>query len=137
MPITVHWNGSARPVTPGPLNSASVIEINGNTYRICLLDTNALSELRLNFADWFSYLENHYPEPPIVISVSVFTLMELQARTELFDKYLDIFSVLPSAVLDGHESIFAKEVENYRNDSEINPIVFAPSVLKQDGLGPL
>ena len=113
-----------------------MINLNGSDYRLCMLDTNAMSELLIDFPNWFSYLESTFTHPPIVISISVFTLIELRSRKELFDKYVEVFSVIPSVVLDSHESILAKEIDNYERKETIQPVVIAPSTLGDKNLSP-
>lgn len=111
-----------------------MININGKMFNLCLFDTNALSSFLQNTDNWITFYKDEFSLDDTIICYSVFTLSELYYRKELFEKYLDFFSIFPSAVLDGHESIFQKEVDNYQLDKEINPIVMIPSILKEEGL---
>ena len=69
-----------------------------------------------------------------IICYSAFTLVELWSRQELIEKWIDFFSIYPSAVLDGYESIFQKELSTYSNKTIINPIVMLPYSIKEPGL---
>ena len=91
-----------------------MIELSGKEYKLCLFDTNALSYFLLSPKEWIEYLNHKFDLSRTIICYSVFTLSELWCRPELFEKYLDFFSIFPSAVLEGHESIFQKEIKNYQ-----------------------
>lgn len=116
-------------------NKFTMIEINGKKYKLCLFDTNAISSFLKNPKEWILYFNEEFSISSTIISYSIFTLSELWFRQDLFNKYKDIFSVFPSCILDGHESIFRKEVSNYNKLRKINPIV-ASSIMKNDNLTP-
>ena len=104
-----------------------MININNRNYNLCLLDSNALSNLLSNPTNWFKYIESAFGLNTI-IGYSIFTLAELRKRPELFSLYIDTFSKanFPSVILDGHESISIKEIDKYDVIDNINPIVLAP-----------
>ena len=85
---------------------------------------------------WIEYISEEFTLSDTIICYSVFTLSELYYRQELFEKYIEIFSVFPSAILDGHESIFQKEVQNYWIGNKITPIVIVPFAIQEPGLTP-
>ncbi len=107
-----------------------MIEINGHSYNLCLLDTNALSNLLKNKKEWISKINSRFDLSKTFICYSIFSLSELWYTPKLFKEYLNYFSDLPSAVLDGYESIFQKEVDNYNKQNPLLPIVFAPYSIK-------
>ena len=111
-----------------------MIELNGNKYKLCLFDTNVLSDFLINPKDWIGYLGRKFDISQTVICYSVFTLSELYRRQELFEKYIDFFATFPSTLLDGHESIFQKEIEKYKSRERPNPIVLAPFAIKESRL---
>lgn len=113
-----------------------MLGINGKDYKLCLLDTNALSSFLQKPKTWINFFEKEFSFDKTVICYSAFTLSELYYRQELFDKYLDFFSVFPPAILDGHESIFNKELEHYDSCEKINPIVIVPSSIQDVKLNP-
>ena len=104
-----------------------MITLNNNTYKLCLFDTNALSEFLKNQKLWISYFDNEFSLGNTIICYSIFSLSELWFRQDLFDKYLEFFSVFPSAILDGYDSIFQKEQKSYYKNDIVNPIVVVPS----------
>lgn len=107
-----------------------MIELNGNNYNLCLLDTNALSNLLENREEWIAKINSRFDLSKTIICYSIFSLSELWYTPNLFKEYLNVFSEKPSAILDGYESIFQKEVSNYNKQNPILPIVFAPFSIK-------
>lgn len=104
-----------------------MISINNNTYKLCLFDTNALSDFLKNPKQWITYFDNEFSLSNTIICYSIFSLSELYYRHDLFEKYLEFFSVFPSAILDGYNSIYQKELKNYFSNDIIDPIVLVPS----------
>lgn len=113
-----------------------MLEINGNKYNLCLLDTNALSNLLKSPENWIKHIDNKFDISKTILCYSIFTLSELWYIPDLFKIYLDFFSTFPSAVLDGHESILVKEIQNYHDPKIINPIVLAPFSLNGTNMSP-
>ncbi len=111
-----------------------MLEINGTEYNLCLLDTNALSNLLKSPKDWIENIDSHFDISKTIICYSIFTLSELSYNIELFNKYLDFFSIFPSAVLDGHESIFVKETENYSSLKPLSPVVLTPFAINDSSM---
>lgn len=102
--------------------------------KICLLDTNALSELLKNPKTILSNISDIVSKNTL-LGYSAFTLVEIIKNNELYEKYLKLFSKIPSLILDGHEGILEKEVKGYLNKSnKINPIIFLSSGIEDDKL---
>lgn len=108
--------------------------INNTEYKLCLLDTNVLSELLKNPKEWLIYLSDTFSLANTILCYSIFSLSELFSRKDLFEKYIEIFSTFPSAILDGYHSIFEKEKNNYNTDIKINPLVIAPFAIREPNL---
>ena len=104
-----------------------MIELNGNTYALCLLDTNAASEMAKNpTRELRHYLEwSLGGQPMIVPCFSLFTIMELRRNTAVYEQFLEAFSPLPCVVLKSHEQLLEEEVAAYPDFSGINPILHA------------
>lgn len=111
-----------------------MIEINRRLYKLCLFDTNALSSFLLKPKEWINYYNDEFSLSNVIICYSIFTLSELFYRQELFEKFLDIFSIFPSVILDGNESIFNKEIQNYFTCDKIDPIVLVPFSIQGEKL---
>lgn len=111
-----------------------MIRINNKDYSLVLFDTNALSSFLQNPMEWIRYYADEFSLSSSIISYSVFTLSELYYRQELFSKYIEIFSEFPSVILDGHESIFLKEIDNYAIGADISPIIVAPFAINEPSM---
>lgn len=111
-----------------------MLEINGKMYKLCLFDTNALSSFLQNPQGWVKYYFDEFGASDTVLSYSIFSLAELYYRKELFNEYIDFFSQkFPSVVLDGHESLLIKEIDEYSSDIKINPMVLTPYAIFGEG----
>jgi hypothetical protein len=107
-----------------------MVEINGTQYKLCLLDTNIISEIIKNRDDEFAKYFNNLFHEGFLPCFSLFSVIELQQRPDLFSKFLDIFSVFPSVVLKGHSQIFDEEIENYPHFNIINPLLLSPVAIE-------
>ena len=110
--------------------------INNNEYKLCLFDTCTLSDFLQNPLQWIKYFDAKFGIGKTIICYSVFTLSELWYRQELFEKFIETFSVFPSALLDGHQSILNKEIDLYKTNTQINPIVLCPFAITENGYSP-
>lgn len=110
-----------------------MIRLKGNEYQLLLLDTNALSDILKEPKKWISFLNDNFDISKTILSYSIFSLSEIYKSKPLFSEYLTFFSVYPSVILDGYDSIFKKEIASYRKQNkEINPIVIAPFVIRSN-----
>jgi hypothetical protein len=102
-----------------------LIELNGNTYRLCLIDTNVVSEMlkrpQREFANFFT----KYMTDGCIPCFSIWTLLELRESRDLLPTFLEYFSVIPCAILKSHEQLLHDEVAGYSQPSEVNPILVA------------
>jgi hypothetical protein len=106
-----------------------VVKLNGKDYKICLFDTNALSNFLKFPKKWISFYDEEFSLSSTIISYSAFSLIELAESSFLFDKYLEFFSTFPSVILDGFQSIFIKELNAYfKSNEKVNPIVISPFI---------
>lgn len=107
-------------------SSSSHDVINGNTYRLCLLDTNALSEMVKNpnreFRNFIERLFNQDNLP----CFSVFSILELRQRRDVYLSFLDFFSVFPCLFLKGHDQLLQDEISLYPNPSSLDPTLLSP-----------
>lgn len=104
-----------------------MIELNGNQYGLCLVDTNAASEMSKYPAREFrNFLEWSLTDKPTMIPCfSMFTIMELRRKPTVYEQFLETFSPFPIAILKSHEQLLAEEVDSYPNPMVINPILHA------------
>ena len=70
------------------------------------------------------YFNNLFRES-FIPSFSLFSIIELQQKPNLFSGFLDIFSVLPSIILKGHNQILDDELESYPQPQKISPLLLS------------
>lgn len=109
-----------------------MININGTDYNFCLIDTCVISELlknpkreRENFINIF--LGSHY-----IPCISLWSILEIRQKNDLFTKFLDFFSLFPFSLTKSSIDIFNNEIEVYPNYKEINPILTSFSFFNKD-----
>lgn len=107
-----------------------MVEINGKQYKLCLLDTNAISEMIKNHDDEFPKYFNNLFREGFIPSFSLFSIIELQQKPNLFSTFLDIFSVFPSVILKGHNQILDEEIQNYPQHQKISPLLLSLVAIK-------
>jgi hypothetical protein len=99
-----------------------MIRLNATDYRLCLLDTNAVSEL----VKRQSFLRNFFKwafdaAPAYIPSFTLFTVLELRRKPELYQQFLERFGPLPSMLLKSHEQLLEEETRYYPDPSGVDP----------------
>ncbi len=111
-----------------------VIKINGNEYRLVLLDTNALSEFTRQDGSFRRFLQWASTPPMFVPCFSVFSLLEMRRRVDVYERFKDVFRVLPCILLKSHEQLLEDEVRSYPDPSGIDPTLLGFSMLGGEGM---
>jgi hypothetical protein len=112
-----------------------MLAVGETMYPLCLLDTMAVSEMVKrpnptlgNFYSWA-----HQTEPQFVPCFSVFTLIELRRKPDLFHEFIEQFHPLPCVLMKGYEELLQEEVEAYPDPSGIDPCSIAFTPLGDEG----
>ena len=83
---------------------------NGSSYKLCLLDTNALSELvKYPTNEGRGYIER-FPPSEFVPCFTPYNLFELRRDSAVFAKFLDFFRLYPSLLTHPFQLILEAEV---------------------------
>jgi hypothetical protein len=107
-----------------------MITLNGNIYKLCLIDTNAASEMVKRpdpvMRHFFEAIEpNKY-----IPCFSIFTILELRERNDVYRRFLETFSVLPCFILKSLDQLFQDELAAYPDFHKVSPILISsPGVL--------
>src|SRR5690242_12516559 len=106
-----------------------------NRYPLCLLDTLAVSEMVKRPREAFKhFLEwSHATDVPFVPCFTVYTLIELRRKPELFDQFVEHFQPFPCVLLKGYMELIAEEVANYPDPSVIDVCSLALTPLRGPG----
>lgn len=96
---------------------------NGSTYKLCLLDTNALSEIvKYPKNEGRGFVESFSPKE-FVPCFTAYNLIELRRQSDVYNKFIEFFSVYPSLIMKPFQLILQKEVEA-NGRAGINEILF-------------
>lgn len=97
----------------------------GNTYKLCLLDTNVLSEIvkRPNI-EGKGFIERFGPSA-FAPCFSVYNLIELRRKQELFQAFVEFFANYPCFLLKPHQLILNEEKNLHKDLSILSPLMHA------------
>jgi hypothetical protein len=112
----------------------AVITINGNDYRLVLLDTNALSEFAKQGESFRHFLAWSSAQPMFVPCFSLFSVLEMRRRPDVYGRFKELFRVLPCMLVKSHEQLLEDEVRCYPDPSGIDPTLVGFSMLGGEGM---
>lgn len=95
----------------------------GREYRLCLLDTNALSVLVNRPKEVGRGFLEKFPPDSWVPCWTLYNLIELRQASHAYQRWLDFFSVYPSFVLKRWETLVCGEVANYESGANVSPLL--------------
>lgn len=111
-----------------------MITLNGNDYRLVLLDTNALSEFAKQGDSFRHFLTWSSAQPMFVPCFSLFSVLEMRRRLEVYGRFRELFRVLPCMLVKSHEQLLEEEVRCYPDPSGIDPTLLGFSMLGGEGM---
>jgi hypothetical protein len=99
-----------------------MIRLGETDYRLCLLDTNAVSEMAKRPKTLRHFLTWALEVPPVFIPCfSLFTILELRRSNAVYAQFIEAFGPLPCMILKSHEQLLEEEVRLYPDPSAIDP----------------
>ncbi len=105
---------------------------NGTQYNLCLLDTNIISEIVKNKRGELRGFLDEFPPATHIICITIYSLIELRRNSEVFEKFLDVFSVIPFFILKPFYQMFENERDLYDAIEFPQPILTAITMANQD-----
>lgn len=111
-----------------------MITINGNDYRLVLLDTNALSEFAKQGDSFRHFLAWSSAEPMFVPCFSLFSVLEMRRRPDVYGRFKELFRVWPCMLVKSHEQLLEDEARCYPDPSGIEPTLLGFSILGGEGM---
>lgn len=99
-----------------------MIDLNGNMYKLVLMDTCVISLLlKQTKADkskiFDVIIKNAIP------CITVHNIKELRRIKILYSKFCNMFRVIPSFILKEHDQLLSDEITNYSTGEKISPII--------------
>jgi hypothetical protein len=112
------------------LATIAMITLNGHTYKLCLLDTNVVSEMvKRPDPIMRNFFETIKPNKYIPC-FSIFTILELRERDDVYQRFLEAFSEIPCLILKSLDQLFHDELTAYQDHKKVSPILISsPGVL--------
>lgn len=111
-----------------------MIKINGNDYRLVLLDTNALSEFSKHDESLRRFISWSMGPVKFVPCFSQFSLLEVRHRPDVYELVKRAFGILPCLMVKSHEQLLADEVDRYPDPSDIDPTLLGFSMVGGEGM---
>lgn len=95
---------------------------NGSTYKLCLLDTNALSEIVKRPRNEGRGFVERFPPSEFVPCFTVYNLFELRRHPDVFHKFIKFFGIYPSFITRPFQLILKAEIAA-RGRAEVSDIL--------------
>lgn len=101
----------------------------GKSYQLCLLDTNAISDILKNKNSEGKHFVERFPPTDYTPCFSFYNLIELRRSKDVYRKFLSFFSIYPIFLLKIQSMIFIEEILKYDNDQDISILLnsFSPT----------
>lgn len=100
-----------------------MVNINGNDCRLCLVDTNIVSEMvKKPSREFNKFLEMTLLKNKTLPCFSLFTILELRKRKDVYKLFLEFFSFFPCVIAKAPEKLLSDELESYPDYSNIDPV---------------
>ena len=101
----------------------------GKSYQLCLLDTNAISEILKNKNYEGKHFIERFPPTDFAPCFSFYNLIELRRSKDVYTKFLSFFSIYPIFLLKIQSMIFKEEILRYDTNQDINVLLnaFSPT----------
>ncbi len=94
--------------------------LSGNVYNLCLLDTNALSEILKDInGEAIGFMKKCPPENTVPC-MTVYNYIELRRNPELFEEYLKVFSIYSNFLLKPHRILISDEVDSVNSSTPVS-----------------
>ncbi len=114
---------------------AGVIEAGGKSFEVWLVDTNVLSEMLKTRGGLRSTVIQRSMSVPAVLGFSMWTLLELRKRPDLYAEFVELFSLVPFALLHSPGAILEQEKAAYPDPSGVSPVLAVFSFMMKDDFG--
>jgi len=97
----------------------------GNSYNLCLLDTNALSEIVKHPEDEGRGFKQNFSPSSNAPCFTVYNLFELRRKPDLFKAFVAFFRIYPCFLLKPHPMILDEERRTNGNTALVSPLMNA------------
>lgn len=98
------------------------MKIGSNDYKLIYLDTNALREIVLNNNESFHNFIEKFLSIDLVKYIPVFSIynvFELKPYTDIYEKFIEVFSIIPCMMFFPYKLIIEEEYKAFCNNREV------------------
>ena len=108
------------------------VGIDGTSFRLGLLDTGVVSEILKNRNDERLALGRLLTGESMIPSISIWSILELRRRPDLYSIFLQLFSVVPFFLLRDSYHLLQDELQSYPRPAGVDPVAFTFSPYNPD-----
>jgi len=95
----------------------------GTTYKLCLLDTNAISEIVKNpKVERDVFVKKFLNDRGYAPCITIYNVIEIRRKSEVYEKFLNSFSDIPFFLLKPYQLLLNDEVISIQDGTSIIPI---------------
>jgi hypothetical protein len=97
-----------------------MIDIDGKSYKVVQLDTNALSNVVKAKDGFLKILMDRYSFGHYFFSYSPFSILEIKKSNFLYGRFCELFSIVPSFLLKGYHQLWNEEISGLNYEATID-----------------
>ncbi len=101
------------------------IELNEKMYSLGLFDTGIISAILKNSRDERLRMTHLAIDENVIPSFSIWSILEIRRRPDLYAIFLELFSVFPFFLLRDPYNLLQDELDAYPDPVQIQPVAFA------------
>lgn len=102
-----------------------MITLGEKEYKLCLLDTNAISELLRNKLTIGKNIATKFLNEGYLFCYAIQTIGELLKAPDIFDEFFEYINILPSFLLKNYNQLLDDEIKSYPAYNLEKPFLFA------------
>ncbi|MCK4655227.1 MAG: hypothetical protein KAU01_12365 [Candidatus Cloacimonetes bacterium] len=105
----------------------------GTTYKLCLLDTNAISEIvKYPEIEGKGFITKFLIHRGYAPCITIYNIIEIRRKSEVYEKFLNSFSDIPFFLLKPYQLLLNDEIISIQDGTSIIPIYNSFSPLGQN-----
>jgi hypothetical protein len=105
---------------------------NGKTFKVGLYDTGIISEILKNKNDERLRVTHYIINEDIIPSISIWSILEIRRRRELYSTFLKVFSAIPFFLLRDPFHLLQDEIHYYPDPKKIKPVEYTFSPIAKN-----
>lgn len=112
-------------------------KINNEIFRFWLLDTCVISEIIKYPTQTGQKFLQFMVNTKAIPCIAIWSILELRKAISLYERFLELFSIVPFSLLKTPDDLLKSELMAYPNPDHVEPIIYSFTPLNQNPLGHL